>query len=83
LNKNRSIRRGVLSATADCLLALSGSVFAQQAEEADAPTQGRDIDPVTGGVCRPWCAEDMSPCDPPTMKAREGRCSSPSAGFVG
>ena len=44
---------------------------------------GGQIDPVTGKVCRPMCAEDMSPCDPPVMKAREGRCSSPSAGFVG
>ncbi len=80
--------------TRRALLALSaagaGLLFIRTAngQETDdrgnvPPADGGQIDPVTGKVCRPMCAEDMSPCDPPVMKAREGRCSSPSAGFVG
>lgn len=30
--------------------------------------------------CQPMCAEDTSPCDSPTQKAADGRCSSPTAG---
>lgn len=32
--------------------------------------------------CQPMCAEDLSPCDSPTQKAADGRCSSPTAGSV-
>ena len=79
------LRRGLpLFAAVALLTALAPPVSAQQRnEEAETQSDGRQIDPVTGRVCRPLCAEDMSPCDPPTMKAREGRCSSPTAGFVG
>jgi len=79
------LRRGVPLFAAVALLAtLAPPVSAQQRnDEAETQSDGRQIDPVTGRVCRPLCAEDMSPCDPPTMKAREGRCSSPTAGFVG
>ena len=79
------LRRGLpLFAAVVLFAALAPPVSAQQRnEEAETQSDGRQIDPVTGRVCRPLCAEDMSPCDPPTMKAREGRCSSPTAGFVG
>lgn len=61
-----------------------GAAGAQQRmDEREPPQDASQVDPETGKVCRRMCAEDMSPCDPPTMKAREGRCSSPSAGFVG
>ena len=64
--------------------AAPGAAWAQQRGDEREPAQDAgQVDPVTGKVCRPMCAEDMSPCDPPIMKAREGRCSSPSAGFVG
>ena len=29
--------------------------------------------------CTPLCANDTSPCDPPQMKASDGRCSNPVA----
>jgi len=79
-------RRTLLaSCAAGATVALAGGAFAQQGGEDrdNARPDGGQVDPVTGKVCRPMCAEDMSPCDPPAMKAREGRCSSPSAGFVG
>lgn len=79
-------RRRALALSAACLAgAFCGVAVAQQADDSEgAPQSEREqVDPVTGKVCRPMCAEDMSPCDPPVMKARDGRCSSPSAGFVG
>jgi len=79
-------RRKLLAlVAAGAALAIGGVATAQTAEERHdgAQREDRNIDPVTGKICQPMCAEDMSPCDPPIMKAREGRCSSPSAGFVG
>ena len=35
---------------------------------------------ASAGVCRPMCAFDMTPCDPPEFKRADGRCSSPVIG---
>lgn len=26
-------------------------------------------------VCVPWCSADYNPCDPPSFKAADGRCT--------
>ncbi|MCB1540295.1 MAG: hypothetical protein KDJ25_05405 [Rhodoblastus sp.] len=76
-------RRRALALSVACFAgAFCAAAMAQQADDGEGAPQ-QDRDPVTGKVCRPMCAEDMSPCDPPIMKARDGRCASPSAGFVG
>ncbi|MCB1535336.1 MAG: hypothetical protein KDJ44_11585 [Rhodoblastus sp.] len=41
-----------------------------------------DDDGPDEAYCQPMCAEDLSPCDSPTQKAADGRCSSPTAGSV-
>ncbi len=84
--RRQKTRRALLAiAMASLALALAGSAHAQDASDRDerSPPEERQVDPATGRVCRPLCAEDMSPCDPPAMKASEGRCSSPTAGMVG
>ena len=80
-----SRRKLLATCAAGAAAVFAGGAFAQQDgdDRDNARPDGGQIDPVTGKVCRPMCAEDMSPCDPPVLKAREGRCSSPSAGFVG
>jgi hypothetical protein len=79
-------RRGLFVAATGfvCVIFASAARAQRRADDSEAPLRdNRQVDPVSGQVCRPMCAEDLSPCDPPTMKAREGRCSSPTAGFVG
>ncbi len=68
--------------------AFAGGAFAQVYYE-DRPvrrrSRRRDLEPDEGpygAYCQPMCAEDMSPCDSPSQKAADGRCSSPTAGSV-
>lgn len=35
---------------------------------------------IAPGLCRPICAFDVTPCDPPEYKRADGRCASPVAG---
>lgn len=78
-------RRSFLSLAAGALGAagLAGEALAQVYRE-DRPVrrrQRRQREPE-GDIeyCQPMCAEDTSPCDSPTQKAVDGRCSSPTAG---
>lgn len=56
-------------------------VDATPRRERDAMQERRAPYPVystraraEGPVCRPWCAHDYNPCDPPSFKIADGRC---------
>lgn len=78
----------VLSAAALGATVFAADALAQVYDER-APRRRRRrryVEPDDEGpaevYCRPMCAEDLSPCDSPTQKAADGRCSSPTAGAI-
>lgn len=87
---NRS-RRAFLSLAASALgaAAFAGDALAQVYYEERVTRRRRrrrryvepddDLDDV---YCQPMCAQDTSPCDTPSQKAADGRCSSPAAGSL-
>ncbi len=50
----------------------SGEIIAVARRDRAKP-QRRAQRPVR--VCRKWCSADLNPCDPPSFKIADGRCS--------
>ena len=73
-----------LSAAALGAVAFAAETLAQATrdERMTRRRRGRADDgayqPTYAGRCRPMCDNDTSPCDSPSEKAADGRCSNPT-----
>lgn len=54
------------------LRTMSGDIIAVARRDRAKPVKKRSR---AVRICRKWCAADLNPCDPPSFKIADGRCS--------